>query len=105
MACQSNPKTYAIVIRCPLEDGAAIKALAESEGSAVSAYVAKMIHDKVKGRALGDAERAWVAEHLELNLARRARADAKAAAGYYKRKRRGRPRKPGPKGTKRKVRK
>ena len=105
MACQSNPKTYAIVIRCPLEDGAAIKALAESEGSTVSAYVAKMIHDKVKDRALGEAERAWIAEHLELNLVRRAKADAKTAAGYYKRKRRGRPRKPGPKGKKRKVRK
>lgn len=28
MACQSNPKTYAIVVRCPLEDGARLKSRA-----------------------------------------------------------------------------
>ena len=84
MACQSNPETYAIVIRLPIEEGAALKSLADSEGVAISAFVAGMIHEKVKGHKLDVAER------------------AKTAAGYYKRKRRGRPRKPGPKGKKRK---
>ena len=32
MACQSNPETYAIVIRLPIEEGAALKSLADSEG-------------------------------------------------------------------------
>ena len=103
MACQSNPETYAIVIRLPIEEGAALKSLADSEGVAISAFVAGMIHEKVKGHKLDVAERAWIAKHLEMNLIRRAKADAKTAAGYYKRKRRGRPRKPGPKGEKRKA--
>ena len=105
MACQSNPETYAIVIRLPLEEGAALKSLADSDGVAVSAFVAGMIHEKVKGHKLAAAERAWISEHLEMNLIRRAKADAKTAAGYYKRKRRGRPRKPGPKGKRRTAKK
>ena len=103
MACQANPETYAIVIRLPIEEGAALKSLADSEGVAISAFVAGMIHEKVKGHKLDAAERVWIAEHLEMNLIRRAKADAKTAAGYYKRKRRRRPRKPGPKGKRRKA--
>ena len=103
MACQSNPETYAIVIRLPIEEGAALKSLADSEGVAVSAFVAGMVHEMVKGHKLDAAERVWIAEHLEMNLIRRAKADAKTAAGYYKRKRRRRPRKPGPKGKRRKA--
>lgn len=99
MACQSNPETYAIVIRLPIEEGAALKSLADSEGVAISAFVAGMVHERVKGHKLDAAERAWIAEHLEMNLIRR----AKTVAGYYKRKRRGRPRKPGPKGKRRKA--
>ena len=103
MACQSNPETYAIVIRLPIEEGAALKSLADSEGVAISAFVAGMLHEKVKGYKLDVADWAWIAKHLEMNLIRRAKADAKTAAGYYKRKRRGRPRKPGPKGKRRKA--
>lgn len=103
MACQSNPETYAIVIRVPLEEGAALKSLADSDGVAISAFVAGMVHEKVKGHKISDRERSWIAKHLEMNLIRRAKADAKTAAGYYKRKRRGRPRKPGPKSKKRKA--
>ena len=88
MACQSNPETYAIVIRLPIEEGAALKSLADSEGVAVSAFVAGMVHERVKGHKLDAAERAWIAEHLEMNLIRRAKADAKTA-GYHKRKLRG----------------
>jgi hypothetical protein len=40
MACQSIPETYAIVIRLPIEEGAALKSLADSDGVAVSAFVA-----------------------------------------------------------------
>ena len=70
------------------EYGAALKSLADSEGIAVSAFVAGMVHERVKGHKLDAAERAWIAEHLEMNLIRRAKADAKTA-GYHKRKLRG----------------
>ena len=90
MACQSNPETYAIVIRLPIEEGAALKSLADSEGVVISAFVAGMIHEKVKGYKLDVADWAWIAKHLEMNLIRRAKADAKTVTGYYKRKRRGR---------------
>lgn len=103
MACQSNPKTYSIVFRCPLEDGAILKTLADASGETISAYVAKIIHGHVGERDLTDAEKVWLDEHLQANLARRARADELTAKGYYKRKHRGRPRKPGPrKGWKKK---
>ena len=105
MACQSNPETYASVIRLPIEEGAALKSLADSDGVAISAFVAGMSHENVKGHKLDVAERAWIAKHLEMNLIRRAKADVKTASGYYKRKRRGRPRKPGPKGKKRTAKK
>ena len=52
MACQSNPETCAIVIRLPIEEGAALKSLADSEGLAVSAFVAGMVHEMVKGHKL-----------------------------------------------------
>ena len=103
MACQSNPETYAIVIRLPIEEGAALKSLADSEGVVISAFVAGMIHEKVKGYKLDVADRAWIAKHLEMNLIRRAKADAKTVTGYYKRKQRGRPRKTAPKGKRRKA--
>lgn len=97
MACQSNPKTYSFVVRCPLEDGAALKSLADDVGKTVSAYVAKMVRLHIGERNLNEKEKLWVSQHLEANLIRRAKADEKTANGYYKRKRRGRPRKPGPK--------
>lgn len=103
MSCQVNPNTYAIVIRCPLEEGAVLKSMADEDGVTVSAFVARMIHEKVDGRALDVAERAWISKHLEMNLIRRAKADAKTAAGYFKHKRRGRPRKPGPRKGKKRV--
>lgn len=102
MACQSNPNTYAIVFRCPLENGAKLKTMAETAGMTVSAYVAKMVDDHVDDRALSESEKSWVNAHYEANKIRRTKADAMTANGYFKKKRRGRPRKPGPrKGSKR----
>lgn len=102
MACQSDPNVYAVVFRCPLEEGAELKTLADRAGKTISAYVAELVRGHLTHRELDSAEMSWVAEHLEANLARRAKADERTAAGYYKKKRRGRPRKPGPRKGKRK---
>ena len=58
MACQSNPETYAIVIRLPIEEGAALKSLADSEGVAISPFVAGIVHERVNRHKLDAAERA-----------------------------------------------
>jgi len=99
MANQSNPFNYAFVVRCPIENGALLRSLASESGKTASAYVAEMIRERVSGRELSESDRKWVSDRLKTNCHRRAKADAKTAAGYYrgKRKRPGRPRKPGPK--------
>ena len=104
MSCQNNPNTYAIVARCPLEIGARLKTLADKAGQTMSQYIADMICERVGDVVLTDEENIWAAEHFEMHKVRRARADRMSAAGYFKRRKRGRPRKPGPKGKKRKRR-
>ena len=90
------------VFRCSLEDGAVLKSKADAAGMTLSAYVGKLVREHIGEVTLTEVEQAWIKTHYEANLARRARADHMTAAGYFKRKRRGRPRKPGPrKGTKR----
>ena len=96
MACQANPKTYSFMFRCPLEDGAKLKTLADEAGVTASAFVARMLRERVGERALTEKEQQWYDEHLEMNKVRRERADRLSKKGYFNRKRRGRPRKPGP---------
>lgn len=102
MPCQVNPKTYSIVVRCPLEDGAKLKTLADDAGLTLSAYIASIVKNRVEDRALNAREKAWYEAHYNANLDRRMREDEKSALGYYKKKRRGRPRKPGPRSGKHK---
>ena len=83
-----------------------MKTLADEEGITASAFVARLLRDRVGERALTEKEQQWYDEHLEMNKVRRERADRLSKQGYFKYKRRGRPRKPGPrKGWKRKERK
>ena len=96
MACQLNPNTYSLMFRFPLEDGAKLKTLADAAGVTLSKYVADMVSKHVGDRDLTEDERKWFDEHLEMNKARRARADKLTKSGYFKHRRRGRPRKPGP---------
>ena len=96
MSCQSNVETYAVVIRCPLKYGAMIKTLAEEQGKTVSVLMGEKVRELVGDRELTEDERKWFDEHLEMNKARRARADKLTKSGYFKHRRRGRPRKPGP---------
>ena len=102
MSCQQNPETYAIVIRCTLKQGALLKTLAEENGKTISVLMGEKVKELVGDRDLTEVEQMWYDAHLEVGKKRRARADELNKKGYYKRKRRGRPRKPGPrKGTKR----
>ena len=102
MSCQQNPETYAIVIRCTLKQGAMLKTLAEENGKTISVLMGEKVKELVGDRDLTEVEQMWYDAHLEVGKKRRARADELNKKGYYKRKRRGRPRKPGPrKGTKR----
>ena len=103
MSCQVNPNTYPFVVRCPLKDGAILKTLADEAKMTMSAYAAKLLHDHVGERELNDTEKVWFDEHFAANTRRRQKADEMTAAGYYKRKRRGRPRKPGPRRGKKKA--
>ena len=120
MACQLNPNTYSLMFRFPLEENAPeklrfghlrrrrtrrarqgarakLKTPARARaGQTLSKYVADMVSKHVGDRELTEDERKWFDEHLEMNKARRARADRMSAAGYFKRRKRGRPRKPGP---------
>ena len=120
MACQANPKTYSFMFRCPLEENAPeklrfeghlrrrrtrrarqgarakLKTLADEAGVTASAFVARLLRDRVGERALTEKEQQWYDEHLEMNKVRRERADRLSKQGYFNRKRRGRPRKPGP---------
>lgn len=70
--------------------------MADEAGVTMSAYLAKMVDDHVGDRRLNAPEKEWVSAHYEANRVRRTKADAKTATGFYKKKRRGRPRKPGP---------
>ena len=102
MACQLNPNTYGVVFRCPLEDGARLKTMADEAGLTVSMFVAGIIRKTVGDRPLTETEQTWVADHFEMGKLRRERADQMTKNGYFKKKRVGRPRKPGPrKGWKR----
>lgn len=104
MACQSNPNTYAVVFRCPLKEGARLKTLADEAGQTISAYVAQIVHERIGSGELTEAEQMWLDEHLAANTARRIKQDEWTARGYYKKRHRGRPRKPGPrKGWKKKA--
>lgn len=102
MACKQSVNTYSMMCRCPLKDAARIKALADKDKLTVSGYMAKMVSEKVKEVPITSAEEEWIAEHKEMNAARRARVDEAFATGKYKLRRKpGRPKKRGrPKGRK-----
>ena len=102
MSCQSNPETYAIVIRCTLKEGALLKTLAEESGKTISVLMGEKVKELVGDRDLTEVEQMWYDAHLEANIEHRKRQDERNAKGYYRHRHVGRPRKPGPrKGSKR----
>ena len=97
MACQMDPNVYGFMCRCPMEDAAKLKQLADEAGMTLSGYLAAIIHWKVSDVALKPELDGWVKLQLERNLAHRKYQDEKTAAGYYRvkhPKKRGRPPKP-----------
>ena len=102
MRSQRNPEFYAVVIRCPLKDGAKLKTLAEAHHKNVSSFMGEIVRRMVgRRRKLTAEEQTWFDEHRAMNVAMLERAEAKATSSPRKRSKRGRPRKPGPKGKKR----
>ena len=97
MRSEKNPEFYAVVIRCPLKDGAKLKTLAEAHHKNVSSFMGEIVRRMVgRRRKLTAEEQTWFDEHRAMNVAMLERAEAKAASHHYKRHV-GRPRKPGPK--------
>ena len=97
MRSEKNPEIYAVVIRCPLKDGAKLKTLAEAHHKNVSSFMGEIVRRMVgRRRKLTAEEQTWFDEHRAMNVAMLERAEAKAASHHYKRHV-GRPRKPGPK--------
>jgi hypothetical protein len=50
----------------------------------MSAYVARLIQCDIGTIALTGTERKWMAERLDANRIKRAKADEKTASGYYR---------------------
>ena len=97
MACQMNPNVYGFMCRCPMQDAAKLKQLADDSDMTLSGYLARMINEKVANVNLKDELNVWIFEQTERNLAHRKLQDEKTAAGYYRAKhpkKRGRPPKP-----------
>ena len=102
MSCKQGLDTYSMMSRCPLEDAARIKMLADEANVTISNFVADMVNERVKGVRLTSKAREWIAAHREQNKARREKVDEAFASGKYKTpKKRGRSKKRGrPKGVK-----
>ena len=98
MRSEKNPEFYAVVIRCPLKDGAKLKTLAEAHHKNVSTFMGQVVRRMVgRRKKLNAEEQAWFDEHRAMNVAMLERAEAKTASRPSKRRHVGRPRKPGPK--------
>ena len=74
-------------------NAAKVRTLADAEGVTMSVWVARLVHEAVRKAKASPNAKAWAAERLAVNTARRARVDAAVHAG--------RDRKPGWKLTKR----
>ena len=78
---QAKPTTYALMCRCELGDAAKVRTLAEAEGVTMSVWVARLVHEAVRKAKASPNAKAWAAERLAANTARRARVDAAVRAG------------------------
>lgn len=107
MSCKQGLDTYSMMSRCPLEDAARIKMLADEANVTISNFVADMVNERVKGVPLTPKAREWIEAHREQNKVRREKVDEAFASGKYKKpKKRGWSKKRGrPKGSANKNRK
>lgn len=84
MSNQQDPNMYSLMCRCPLEDAARLRLKARERGLPMSAYVARLIQCDIGTIALTGTERKWMAERLDANKIKRAKADEETASGYYR---------------------
>lgn len=88
MSNQLDPNNYSLMCRCPLNEAAAIKDLAEQNGKTMSAFVAGLVHEATKGVELTLKTQKWMHKRFVANKKIRARADRAAAKGRCRRKKR-----------------
>ena len=116
MACQMDPNVYGFMCRCPMEDAAKLKQLADEmrrrkrrgiprsfrregceatakppararAGMTLSGYLAQMIAERVADVELEEYLNAWMDDQYQRNLKKRKYQDEKTASGYYRVKR------------------
>ena len=90
---QAKVSTYPAAVRIDLGDAAKVWTAADAQGVTMSAWMARLVHEAVRKVTATPMAKAWAAERLAANTARRARVDAAVRAG--------RDRKPGWENTKR----
>ena len=78
---QAKPTTYALMSRCELGDAAKVRTLAEAEGLTMSVWVARLVHEAVRKAKASPNAKAWAAERLAANTARRKAVDERVHAG------------------------
>ena len=78
---QAKPTTYALMCRCELGDAAKVRTLAEAEGVTMSVWVARLVHEAVRKAKASPNAKAWAAERLAANTARRKAVDERVHAG------------------------
>ena len=72
---QARPTTYALMCRCELGDAAKVRTLADAEGVTMSVWVARLVHEAVRKATASPNAKAWAAERLAVNTARRKTVD------------------------------
>ena len=78
---QAKPTTYALMSRCELGDAAKVRTLADAEGVTMSVWVARLVHEAVRKAKTSTDAKAWAAERLAANTARRKAVDERVHAG------------------------
>jgi len=78
---QAKPTTYALMCRCELGDAAKVRTLADAEGVTMSVWVARLVHEAVRKAKASTSAKAWAAERLAANTARRKEVDERVHAG------------------------
>ena len=78
---QAKPTTYAMMCRCELGDAAKVRTLADAQGVTMSVWVARLVHEAVRKAKASPSAKAWAAERLAVNTARRKAVDERVHAG------------------------
>ena len=78
---QAKPTTYALMSRCELGDAAKVRTLADAQGVTMSVWVARLVHEAVRKAKTSTDAKAWAAERLAANTARRKAVDERVHAG------------------------